>query len=49
MNNKASSKYIYTIYGVHIGVFFNTESMNKGAIQFKRDNIYLVFACVDLD
>ena len=34
-NNKASSKYIYTLNGVHIWVFFNTESLNERAPHFK--------------
>ena len=33
-NNKVSSKYIYTLNGVHIGVFFNTKSLNEKAPHF---------------
>ena len=36
-NNKALSKYIYTLNGVHIWVFFNTESLNKRAPHFKKN------------
>ena len=34
-NNKPSSKYIYTLNGVPIWVFFNTESLNERTPHFK--------------
>ena len=40
-NSKASSKYIYTLNGVHIWVFFNTESLNERAPHF-NDNILIM-------
>ena len=39
-NNKASSKYIYTLDGVHIWVFFNTESLNERAPHFNCSITY---------
>ena len=41
-NNKASSKYIYTLNGVHIWVFFNTESFNERAPHLSRPHIEIV-------
>ena len=42
-NNKASSKYIYTLIGVHIWVFFNTESLNELAPHLNNHWIYNAF------
>ena len=39
---------MYTLNGVHIRVFFNTDSLNKRATHFKAQNLsdYLVlFLC----
>ena len=35
LNNKASFKGIYTLNGIHMWVFFNTESLNARATHFK--------------
>ena len=41
-NKKASARGIYTLIDIHIGVFFNTESLNVRDTHFKSDTaIYL--------
>ena len=43
-NNKAPSKYIYALDGVHIWVFFNTESLNERAPHFNECQVQTYFA-----